>query len=58
MIKPKNKNINKALMIIACLLLTHCASAPKPPHCHDDGKGLKPVNHAAVILKPIGQHDE
>ncbi|MBM7072993.1 hypothetical protein JQC92_13305 [Shewanella sp. 202IG2-18] len=54
MIKP----MNMSLMIIACLLLTHCASAPKPPHCHDDGKGLKPVNHAAVILKPIGQHDE
>ena len=52
------KSISKALMVIACLLLTHCASAPKPPHCHDDGKRLKPVNHAPVKLKPIGHHDE
>ncbi|MBM7072892.1 hypothetical protein JQC92_12760 [Shewanella sp. 202IG2-18] len=30
------------------LLLSHCSSVPKPPHCHDNGKGLKPVNHAPL----------
>ncbi|MBM7070615.1 hypothetical protein JQC92_00965 [Shewanella sp. 202IG2-18] len=37
-------------LICVCfvLLLTHCASAPKPPHCRDDGKELKPVNSDLV----------
>ena len=56
--KSMDKLMNKTLVVVFCLLLAHCASAPKPPHCIDDGKGLKPVNHAPVKLKPIGQHDE
>ncbi|MCL1077098.1 hypothetical protein L2734_02720 [Parashewanella spongiae] len=50
--------MNKTFVIVLSLLLTHCASAPKPPHCNDDGKGLKPVNHAPVKLKSVGQHNE
>ena len=33
------------------LLLMHCASAPKPPHCKDDGKGLKPINTGLLKIK-------
>ena len=39
------------------VLLTHCASAPKPPHCKDDGKGLKPVNTSPITLHREGKHD-
>ncbi|WP_165905123.1 hypothetical protein [Parashewanella curva] len=50
--------MNKCAVIGLCLLLTHCASAPKPPHCHDNGKGSQPVNTASVVLKPVEQSHE
>ena len=51
----KNSTLKKFSSLLVVLQLTHCASAPKPPHCHDDGRGLKPVNHSSVKLKPIEQ---
>ncbi|MCL1079447.1 hypothetical protein D5R81_15460 [Parashewanella spongiae] len=48
-----NTSVMKMSCLLLVLLLTHCSSASKPPHCHDDGKGLKPVNHAAISLKPV-----
>ena len=54
----KNSTLKKFSSLIVALLLTHCVSAPKPPHCHDDGKGLKPVNHLPVKLKPIALKHE
>ncbi len=42
--------MKRLLCLSFMLLLTHCASAPKPPHCKDDGKGLKPVNTSPIKL--------
>ncbi len=39
------------------LVLTHCASAPKPSHCKNDGKGLKPLNTTPVKLSAKEHHD-
>ena len=50
--------MKKIIALTFVLVLTHCASAPKPPHCDDNGKGMKPVNHAPVTLKPMDQHHE
>lgn len=42
------KNIN-GLLIIAILLLSGCASVPKPPHCNDTATDLKPINSTSDI---------
>ena len=49
--------MKKLVTLSLILLLTHCASAPKPPHCQDDGKGLKPVNTTPVKLSAKEHHD-
>ncbi|WP_170308269.1 hypothetical protein [Parashewanella tropica] len=43
--------MKRFICISLCLLLTHCASAPQPPHCSDNGKGLQPVNTTPIVLK-------
>ncbi|WP_165905053.1 hypothetical protein [Parashewanella curva] len=45
--------MKKFLSLCFILFLTHCSSLPKPPHCKDDGKGLKPVNTQPIVIKPI-----
>ncbi|MCL1078416.1 hypothetical protein L2734_09590 [Parashewanella spongiae] len=49
--------MKKLLSLSLILLLSHCASAPKPPHCKDDGKGLKPVNTTPITLTAKEKND-
>ncbi len=44
-------------MLMMTLMLTHCASAPKPPHCKDNGKGLTPVNKTPVEVSREEKYD-
>ncbi len=45
--------MKKLISVCFILLLTHCSSMPKPPHCKDDGKGLIPVNTQPIVIKPL-----
>ncbi len=36
------------------LVLGHCSSVPKPPHCKDNSRGLKPVNHSTISNESKG----
>ncbi len=44
--KKKIMKIITSLFFV--LVLSHCSSVPKPPHCKDNGKGLLPVNHSTT----------
>ncbi|MBE8168161.1 MAG: hypothetical protein HAW66_07325 [Shewanella sp.] len=43
-----------ATSLFLVLVLSHCSSVPKPPHCKDNGKGLQPVNHSTILNENKG----
>ena len=49
--------MKRLFSLLLVMVLTHCSSVPKPPHCKDNGKGLQPVNHSSIAAKHEDEHD-
>lgn len=46
-------NIKTLTIVSLALVLGACSSVPPPPHCEDDGMGLRPINPERLTPETI-----